>query len=75
MNHIESEHIEKGSIKESSEFKIIDNHSECKDTLEKKNASSVHEGKKAIRCPVCSENFSTVDQMKSHIGSVHFHLW
>jgi cytidine deaminase len=75
MNHIESEHVEKESIEEPSECKILDNFSEHKDALEKKNASSVHEGKKAVKCPVCKENFSTVDQMKSHIGSVHFHLW
>ena len=74
-NHIESEHAEKESIKEPSEFKILDNFSEHKTAFENKNASSVHEGKKAIKCPVCSENFCTVDQMKSHIGSVHFHLW
>ena len=75
MNHIEYEHVEKESIKESSEFEILDNFSEHKDALEKKNATSVHEGKKAIKCPVCGESFPTVDQMKSHIGSVHFQLW
>ena len=46
INHIEYEHVEKESIKVSSEFEILDNFSEHKDTLEKKNASSVHEGKK-----------------------------
>ena len=62
-------------MKEPSEFETLDNFSEHKDALEKKNATSVHEEKKAIKCPVCGENFSTVDQMKSHIGFVHFHLW
>ena len=31
MNHIETEHVEKESIKESSECKILENHSEYKD--------------------------------------------
>ena len=69
MNHIESEHVGKESIEEPSEC------SEQKDAHEKKNTFSVHEGKKAVKCPVCKENFSTIDLMKSHIGSVHFHLW
>ena len=52
MNHIETEHVEKESIKESSEFEILDNFSEHKATLEKKNATSVHDGKKKIKWPV-----------------------
>ena len=36
---------------------------------------SVHEGKKPIKCPVCEDNFSTIDKMKRHIGSAHFHSW
>ena len=43
MNHIEYEHVEKESIKESSEFEILDHFSEHKATLEKKNATSVHD--------------------------------
>ena len=66
MNHIETEHVEKESIKESSEFEILDNFSEHKATLEKKNATSVHDGKKSnqVSChPVCDENFPSVDEM------------
>ena len=34
MNHIETEHVEKESIKESSEFEILDNFSEHKDACD-----------------------------------------
>ena len=37
--------------------------------------SSVAEERQAIKCPVCNDSFSTIDQMKSHIGSTHFQLW
>ena len=37
--------------------------------------SSVAEETKPIKCPVCSVSFSTIDQMKKHIGSTHFQLW
>ena len=37
--------------------------------------SSVAEGTKTIKCPVCNDSFSTIEQMKSHIGSTHFQLW
>ena len=37
--------------------------------------SSVAEETKSIKCPVCCDSFSTIDQMKNHIGSTHFQLW
>ena len=37
--------------------------------------SSVAEERKAIKCPVCNDSFSTIDEMKIHIGSTHFQLW
>ena len=60
-------------FRESDEDNTVDDQNE--DILAMKNSSSVAEGKKSIKCPVCNDVFFTIDQMKSHIGSAHFQLW
>ena len=75
VDHNESVHSEKDSSGKNSEYQILDHQYDNKVTLPKNYNSSVHERKKAVKCPICKEIFSTIDQMKSHIGSVHFHLW
>ena len=72
VGHIESVHGEKDLNEKANESKIFHEQYKQKDGLKRE---SVHEGKKPIKCPVCEDNFSTIDQMKSHIGSAHFHLW
>ena len=72
VGHIESVHGEEDLNEKTYESKIFHEQYKQKDGLTRE---SVHEGKKPIKCPVCEDNFSTIDQMKSHIGSAHFHLW
>ena len=72
VGHIESVHGEKDLNEKANESKIFHEQYKQKAGLTRE---SVHEGKKPIKCPVCEDNFSTIDQMKSHIGSAHFHLW
>ena len=31
----------------------------------------IHEGKKPFVCPICAQNFSNKNNMKSHVVSVH----
>ena len=64
------------SIKRKKE-KLIesDESSTVNDQNEEILSLSVAVGRKSIKCPVCNDSFSTIDQIKSHIGSTHFQLW
>ena len=64
---------EKEEFIESDDSSAVNDQNE--DILAMKNSSSVAEGKKSIKCPVCNDSFSTINEMKSHIGSTHFQLW
>ena len=56
MNHIESEHVEKESVKEPSE---------CDTEL------TVSPFNEQIKCLICVESFPTENQLKEHVASVH----
>ena len=63
--------IKKENLIESDEINTADDQNKQEEII----PSLVAEGRKSIKCPVCNDSFSTIEKMKSHIGSTHFQLW